>query len=83
MDFLGVLINGLGKTGDSVSVFPARARSFEAKNRPYIEFEIDIEKSGDFECAVLLDPNSTARTRRGLRIAFSTDDGTPQTVVNR
>ena len=48
---------------------------------PSIEFEIDIEKSGDFDAQFYLIPTQPLVPGRGLRIAFSTDDGTPQTVV--
>jgi hypothetical protein len=75
------VINGLGKTGDSVSVFPARARSFEPKTGPSIEFEIEIDKAGDFDAQFYMLPTQPLVPGEGLRIAFSIDNGTPETVV--
>ena len=75
------VIDGLGKTGDSVSVFPARARSFDLKLAPSLEFHIDIERSGEFDAQFYLIPTQPLVPGRGLRIAFSIDGGEPQIVV--
>ena len=74
-------IKGLGKTGDSVSVFPARARSFTNKSAPSLEYQIDIEKSGEFDAQFNFIPTQPLVPGHGLRIAFSIDVGDPQIVV--
>jgi hypothetical protein len=75
------IIEGLGKTGDSVSVFPARATSFDPKTAPSLEYEIDIAKGGDFDAQFYLIPTQPLVPGHGLRIAFSIDNGVPQTVA--
>ena len=75
------VIEGLGKTEDSVSVFPARARSFDPKTAPYIEFEIDIEEAAEFDAQFYLIPTQPLVPGNGLRIAFSIDGGEQQIVV--
>ena len=75
------VIAGLGKTGDSVSVFPAHARSFDPKTAPSIEFEVDIDKAGNFDAQFYLIPTQPLVPGHGLRIAFSVDDGETKTVV--
>jgi hypothetical protein len=62
-------------------VFPARARTFNGKRAPSIEYRIDIEKDADFEALLYLIPTQPLVPGRGLRIAFSIDGGEPQTVV--
>ena len=75
------VIKGLGKTGDSVSILPARARSFAPTASPSLEYQIDVEKTGDFDASFYLIPTQPLVTGRGLRIAFSIDGGEPQMVV--
>lgn len=75
------VIKGLGKTGDSVSVFPTLARSFTNKLAPSLEYQIDIEKSGVFDAQFYLIPTQPLVPGHGLRIAFSIDDAEPQMVV--
>jgi hypothetical protein len=76
------VIKGLGKTGDSVSVFPARARSFAPKiAAPTLEYQIDVGKDGEFEARFYLIPTRSLVPGGALRIAFSIDNGHPQTLV--
>ncbi|MEQ1761811.1 MAG: glycosyl hydrolase 115 family protein [Pyrinomonadaceae bacterium] len=74
------VIKGLGKTGDSVSVLPARAKTFAA-GAPSLEYQIEVEKAGDFDLAFFLIPTQPLVPSGGLRLAFSVDGGTPQIVV--
>jgi len=75
------VIKGLGKTGNSVSVFPARAHSFTNKSAPSLEYQIDIEKAGEFDAWFNFIPTQPLLPGHGLRIAFSIDDGDPQIVM--
>ncbi|HKP68533.1 MAG TPA: glycosyl hydrolase 115 family protein, partial [Pyrinomonadaceae bacterium] len=74
------VIKGLGKTGDSVSVFPASARTFKNK-APTIEYQIDIETTAEFTAHFHLIPTQSLVPGKGLRVAFTIDGGLPVTVV--
>ncbi len=73
------IIRGLGKTGDSVSVFPNVAKSFTA-DAPSLEYEIDVE-GGDYTVEFYLLPTQPLVTGKGLRLAFAIDDQQPQMVI--
>jgi len=76
------VIKGLGKTGDSVSVFPSAARSFIDLRRdsPYLEYDIAVG-GGEYSIDFFLIPTQPLVTGNGLRIAFAIDGGEPQIVV--
>lgn len=73
------IIRSLGKTGDSVSVFPNVARSFAA-DAPSMEYEIDVD-GGEYTVEFYLLSTQPLVTGRGLRLAFAIDDRQPQTVI--
>ncbi len=72
-------IRGLGKTGDSVSVFPNVAKSFTAR-APSIEYGIDVD-GGVYTVEFYLLPTQPLVTGKGLRLAFAIDDEEPQIVI--
>lgn len=74
------VIKGLGKTGDSISVFPADATTFSRK-APSVEYEIEINADADFDAYFYLLPTQPLVPGNGLRIAFSIDGGEPHTIV--
>ena len=74
------VIKGLGKTGDSVSVFPALARTF-ADAGPSLEYQIEVANAGEFNLSVLLTPTQPLVPGGGLRLAFSIDGEKPQLIV--
>ncbi len=74
------VIKGLGKSGDSVSVFPNVAKTF-AGNSPSMDYKFSVDKSGDFDASFHLIPTQPLVSGNGLRFAFSIDGETPQTVV--
>jgi len=77
------IIRGLGKTGDSVSVFPNAAKTF-ADNpaaSPNLEYEIEVGNTSEFETSFFFIPTHPLIAGTGLRIAFSIDDGQPQIVT--
>jgi hypothetical protein len=78
--FAWQVIKGLGKTGDSVSVQPAKATTF-AIDSPTLEYQIEVEKGGEFAVNFHLVPTQPLVPGNGLRLAFSIDDGEPQHVV--
>lgn len=78
--FAWQVIKGLGKTGDSVSVQPAKATTFTIDS-PTLEYQIEIEKGGEFAVNFHLIPTQPLVPGNGLRLAFSIDDGKPQHVI--
>jgi hypothetical protein len=74
------VIKGLGKTGDSVSIFPALAKTFPSAS-PSLEYQIEVENAGEFELSLLLVPTQPLVPGGGLRLAFSVDDAKPQVIV--
>jgi len=78
-----MVIRGLGKTGDSVSVFPNTARSFAnlLADSPSLEYKIIVKNSADFTADFYLVPTQPLVPGNGLRLAFSVDGGEPQIVT--
>lgn len=76
------IINGLGKTGDSVSIFPSSAHTFAELRRdsPSLEYDIAVG-GGEYSVEFYLMPTQPITTGNGLRLAFSIDGGEPQIVV--
>jgi hypothetical protein len=76
------VIRGLGKTGDSVSVFPEIATTFaNISDAPVLDFPINVRESSDSTIDFKLIPTQPLIAGNGLRLAFSVDDGKPQIVV--
>jgi hypothetical protein len=75
-------IPGLGKTGDSVSVFPNAARTFSdfRRDSPALEYDIAVG-GGEYTIEFFLIPTQPLVAGNGLRLAFSIDDGEPQIVI--
>ena len=78
-----MVIHGLGKTGDSVSVFPNMARSFTnlAATSPSLDYQINVKNTADLTANFYLVPTQPLVPGNGLRIAFSIDGGQPQIVT--
>ena len=74
------VINGLGKTGDSVSVFPNIAKTF-GDHSPSLEYKFAVKNDGDFEASFLLIPTQPLVPKNGLRFGFSVDEETPQIIA--
>ena len=73
-------IFGLGKTGDSVSVFPQIAKTF-SDNAPGLEYKIYVSKAGEFDVNFYLIPTQPLVPSNGLRLAFSIDRETRQIIT--
>ncbi|MBS1792774.1 MAG: glycosyl hydrolase 115 family protein [Acidobacteria bacterium] len=73
-------IRGLGKTGDSVTVFPPVARTFE-RRAPRLEYRFEILNAGAFDADFYLLPTRPLVPGNGLRFAVAIDDGPPQTIA--
>jgi hypothetical protein len=73
-------IIGLGKTGDSVSIFPQTAKTF-ASDAPSLEYKFSVSKSLEFEAHFFLIPTQPLVPNNGLQFAFSVDNETPQMIT--
>jgi hypothetical protein len=76
------VIEGLGKTGDSVSVFPPRAQTFTdfTHSAPRLEYQFEILNEGAFEAVFFLVPTQPLIAGNGLRFAVSIDGEKPQMI---
>ncbi len=77
------IIPGLGRTGDSVAVFPATARNLDAAkfaNAPRLDYAVRFSTAGEFPVTACLLPTHPV-AGRGLRFAVGIDDRPPQLVV--
>ncbi|MFT3746556.1 MAG: glycosyl hydrolase 115 family protein [Pyrinomonadaceae bacterium] len=76
------IIQDLGKTGDSVSVFPNTARTFTdiRRDSPSLEYDIALG-GGDYSIDFYMLPTQPLVPSNGLRIAFAIDGGEPQIAV--
>ena len=78
-------IPGLGRTGDSVAVFPTDAPAFEPaqalRESPALEYRLHLFTAGEFELTCYLLPTHPVRAARGLRFAVGLDGGAPQLVA--
>jgi hypothetical protein len=79
------LLRGLGRTGDSVAVFPEDAPSVEpqraAREAPALEYQMHLFRAGEFELTFYLVPTQPVRGTRGLRFAYSFDGAEPRELA--
>jgi hypothetical protein len=79
------VIPGLGRTGDSVAVFPTTGQSVEpsrvARDAPVLEYGFYLFKPGRLSVNCYLVPTQPLQVGRGLRYAVGVDDEPPQAVT--
>ncbi|HEX8118536.1 MAG TPA: glycosyl hydrolase 115 family protein, partial [Pyrinomonadaceae bacterium] len=79
------VVGGLGRTGDSVAVFPEDAPSFElaraAREAPSLEYSMHLFRAGEFELTFYLLPTQPVRGTAGLRFAYSVDGAAPRELA--
>jgi hypothetical protein len=79
------IIPGLGRTGDSVAVFPEDAPSVElaraAREAPSLEYPLHLFRAGEFELTFYLIPTHPVRGAGGLRFAYSLDGAEPRELA--
>jgi hypothetical protein len=73
-------ISGLGKTGDSVSVFPQIAQTFSG-DAPSLEYRFYVSKPLEYYATFFLIPTQPLTANNGLRFAFSVDGSEPQIIT--
>ena len=76
------MVKGLGRSGDSVTVFPATvaSRTDPAEIRahsPALEYDMHLFTRGEFELHIDCLPTHPVAPDRGVRLAVSLDDGAP------
>jgi hypothetical protein len=79
------VIPGLGRSGDSVAVYPVTAASIETPDRiaahaPMIEYDLTISRETEVGITTYCLPTRRINDTRGLRYAIAVDDEPPQIV---
>jgi Gylcosyl hydrolase family 115 C-terminal domain/Glycosyl hydrolase family 115 len=77
--FLWEIIEALGKTGDSVTVFPNIAKTFSG-DAPSLEYRFYASNSLEYFVNFFLIPTQPLIPNNELRFAFSVDNGEPQII---
>ena len=79
------VIEGLGRTGDSVTILPTTATLVNDNNlvveSPRLEYQIEMITHGDVTLTVNLIPTHPIRDGRGLRLAVAFDEQVPHIIV--
>ena len=79
------LISGLGRTGNSVAIFPTTATSIDplqiTRDAPVLEYQIQLFTPGKVNVICNLIPTHALNVGRGLRYAIGFDDEDPQLVT--
>ncbi len=81
-DFGWRVIEGLGKTGDSISVLPNTAFTFSniLSEAPYVDY-VFAAAGGEYSIEFHLLPTHPIKAGQGVRLAYSIDNGDPQLIV--
>jgi hypothetical protein len=79
------VIPGLGRTGDSVAVFPEDAPGIEparaVRGAPSLEYAMHLFRAGEFELTFHLIPTHPVRGAGGLRFAYAFDGAEPRELA--
>jgi hypothetical protein len=75
------IISGLGRTGDSIALFPTNAPTFEPANAPVAEYEFYLFTPGMVKTLAYLVPTHPVSSGVGLRYAIGFDGQPPQLVA--
>lgn len=72
----------MGKTGDSVSVFPPKSHTFTILpgDSPSLEYQLRLAAAGEFDARFHLIPTQPLVAGNGLRFAVSVDKEKPQII---
>jgi hypothetical protein len=79
------IISGLGRVGDSVSVYPTTVASIEkpediVATSPELDYDMTMTTAEDVDVTTYNIPTRRINDARGLRYAIAIDDETPQIV---
>src|SRR5437773_2086078 len=75
------VIPGLGRTGDSIALFPTTSDSFATAAAPLVEYEFYLFIPGTVKTIAYLVPTHPTGAGRGLRYAIGFDGEPPQIVA--
>ena len=79
------VIPGLGRTGDSVSIFPTNTASIDparvTREAPTLEYRVNLLEQGKVTATYYAVPAHPVQAGRGLRFAVALDDQTPEVVT--
>jgi len=79
------VIPGLGRTGDSVTIFPTTAASIDparvSNDAPALEYQLNLFQEGKVTVTYYLVPTHPLQGSSGLRFAVAFDDQTPAVVT--
>jgi len=79
------VISGLGRTGDSVAIFPTNAVSIDPahvrSDAPALEYRVNLFQQGKIIVTYYAVPTHPVQAGRGLRFAVALDDQTPEVVT--
>jgi hypothetical protein len=75
------VIHGLGRTGDSIALFPTTANSFQPGLAPLVEYEFYSFTVGTVKASAFLVPTHPIASGGGLRYAIGFDNEQPQSIV--
>lgn len=75
------IIPDIGRTGNGVTIFPVNIPSMELTDKsPHLEYDMYLSKEGDATVKLILSPTLEFNNNKGLRLAISIDDATPQVL---
>jgi hypothetical protein len=79
------VIPGLGRTGDSVAIFPTTAAAVNEKlvidETPKLEYQLNLLQPGKITITYYVVPTHPLSAAEGLRFAVGIDDQTPQLIT--
>lgn len=75
------IISGLGRTGDSIALFPTTVPTVDPANGPIAEYEFYLFTPGTVKMLTYLVPTHSILSGRGLRYAIGFDGQPPQMVA--
>lgn len=75
------IIPDIGRTGNGVTIFPVNIPSVELTDKsPHLEYDMYLSKEGEATVKLILSPTLEFNNNKGLRLAISIDDATPQVL---
>ncbi len=75
------VIPDIGRTGNGITIFPVNIPSIElSSNNPRLEYDIFLTKEGEATVNLIVSPTLEFNDNKGLRIAISMDDKSPQII---
>lgn len=75
------VIPDIGRTGNGITIFPVNIPSIElSSNNPRLEYDMFLTKEGEATVNLIVSPTLEFNENKGLRIAVSIDDESPQII---